>query len=118
MTDEEIMSRCYEHGQPDYVLAGDSIKRLIAERDSLREANNTWVSLYGPAPPPQVDRGREDRAIAVLREMLKAYDAGALRMSSPEIGEPENDIPYHAWHEELLHNARLALRERSGGRET
>lgn len=36
MTDEEIISRCYEHGQPDYILAADAIKRLISERDEAR----------------------------------------------------------------------------------
>lgn len=36
MTDEEIISRCYEHGQPDYVMAADAIKRLISERDEAR----------------------------------------------------------------------------------
>ena len=28
MTTEEIISRCYEHGQPDYVLAADRLKLL------------------------------------------------------------------------------------------
>jgi len=36
LTNDEIISRCYEHGQPDYVEAADAIKRLIAERDEAR----------------------------------------------------------------------------------
>jgi hypothetical protein len=50
MTTDEIISRCYEHGQPDYVLAADRLKILQAECASLREANNTWVALFGPEP--------------------------------------------------------------------
>lgn len=57
-------------------------------------------------PPPNETAGQ---AVAVLTEMLKAYDSAALQMSSPEIGEPENDIPYHPWHEELLYNARQVV---------
>lgn len=48
MTTDEIISRCYEHGQPDYVLAADRLKLLQAECKSLREANETWVAIYGP----------------------------------------------------------------------
>jgi hypothetical protein len=50
MTTDEIISRCYEHGQPDYVLAADRLKILQVECDSLREANDTWVALFGPSP--------------------------------------------------------------------
>lgn len=57
---DEIISRCYEHGQPDYVAAADRLKQLQAECASLREANNTWVAIYGPrkyakAPQEQID---------------------------------------------------------------
>jgi hypothetical protein len=38
MTPEQVMSRCYEHGQTDYVLAGDTIKALLADRDAGLEA--------------------------------------------------------------------------------
>jgi hypothetical protein len=31
MTTDEIISRCYEHGQPDYVLAAERLKALQAE---------------------------------------------------------------------------------------
>lgn len=48
MTTDEIISRCYEHGQPDYVLAADRLEQLQAEVTSLREANNTWVTQFGP----------------------------------------------------------------------
>jgi hypothetical protein len=51
----------------------------------------------------------EERAIAVLNKMLEAYDTGNLQMNSNEIGEPENNIPYHPWHEELIWNARQAV---------
>ena len=47
MTTDKIISRCYEHGQPDYVLAADRLKELQAECKELREANNTWVALFG-----------------------------------------------------------------------
>jgi hypothetical protein len=30
MTTDEIISRCYEHGQPDYILAADRLKELKA----------------------------------------------------------------------------------------
>lgn len=33
MTPEQVMSRCYENGQPDYVLAGDAIKELLQKKD-------------------------------------------------------------------------------------
>lgn len=42
LTDDELISRCYEHGQPDYVRAADRIK-------ALKEANETWLSVHGPA---------------------------------------------------------------------
>lgn len=35
MTPEQVMSRCYEHGQPDYVLAADTIKALLAAQQLL-----------------------------------------------------------------------------------
>lgn len=47
--------------------------------------------------------------VKALEEIVKAYDSGNLEMRSPEIGEPENGIPYHEWHEEWLHHARAAL---------
>jgi hypothetical protein len=34
MTTDEIISRCYEHGQPDYVLAADRLKAL---QDALQQ---------------------------------------------------------------------------------
>lgn len=37
MKTDEIISRCYEHGQPDYVLAADRLKELQAECKSLRD---------------------------------------------------------------------------------
>ena len=49
------------------------------------------------------------QAIHALTELFKAYDSGNLQMSSPEIGEPENNIPLHPWHEEWIYNARAAL---------
>lgn len=57
MTTDEIISRCYEHGQPDYVLAADRLKELLIECASLREANNTWVALFGPPSPPNETTG-------------------------------------------------------------
>jgi hypothetical protein len=33
MTPEQVMSRCYENGQPDFVLAGDTIKDLLQKKD-------------------------------------------------------------------------------------
>lgn len=51
-----------------------------------------------------------DALLCVVRQMIEAVDSGNLQMSSPEIGEPENNIPIHQWHEEFLHYAREALR--------
>ena len=48
-------------------------------------------------------------ALNVVRQMVEAYDAGQLRMESPEIGDPDSGIPLHPWHEEMLHYARNAL---------
>jgi hypothetical protein len=42
-----------------------------------------------------------------LRQMLDAIESG--NIDSPEIGEPENGIPIHKWHEEWEHYARVAL---------
>lgn len=44
MTTDEIISRCYEHGQPDYVLAADRLKALqdalqLQERAEEAHAN-------------------------------------------------------------------------------
>lgn len=50
-----------------------------------------------------------ERLRAVIRQAVDAYDSGNLQLSSPELGEPENDIPMHPWHEEWLHYARQAL---------
>lgn len=44
----------------------------------------------------------------IIRDMLHAYRAGSVEMSSPEIGG-EDDIPLHPWHEEWLHNAERAV---------
>lgn len=38
MTTDEIISRCYEHGQPDYVLAGDRLKELEVQVAQWRSA--------------------------------------------------------------------------------
>jgi hypothetical protein len=63
-------------------------------------------AMKNPASPL---RGRDDKALNVVQQMVSAYDSGNLQMSSPEIGEPENNIPMHQWHEELLYYARQAL---------
>jgi hypothetical protein len=48
------------------------------------------------------------RLRSIIKQIVEAYDSGNLQMSSPEVGEPENDIPMHPWHEEWLHYARKA----------
>ena len=44
-----------------------------------------------------------------LQQLIGAIDAKQLEMNSPEIGEPENDIPMHPWHEEWIYNVRGLL---------
>lgn len=65
--------------------------------------------VRGILAPAQASCDRGAQALRVVCQMVEAFDSGNLQMSSPEIGEPENDIPYHPWHDELLHHARLAL---------
>jgi len=50
------------------------------------------------------------RAVAIIKDIVGAYDSHNLEMRSPEIGEPENGIPMHEWHEGWLHNAREFLK--------
>lgn len=55
-----------------------------------------------------------DRAeiLAVLGDLLDAYDTGNVQMASPEIGgDYPDDPPPHPWHEEWLYRAR-ALRDK------
>lgn len=52
-----------------------------------------------------------ERLRGIIKEAIDAFDAGNLQMASPEIGEPENDIPMHQWHEQWLHYARGAQSE-------
>lgn len=56
------------------------------------------------APQPEDERLRK-----IIRQAVEAYDSGNLQLNSPEIGDPENDIPMHPWHEEWLHYARAAI---------
>lgn len=76
----------------------------VSEVD-LADAERIW----NRREPSQWSSDRGAQALRVVRQMVEAFDSGSLRMESPEIGEPENDIPYHPWHEEMLHYARLAL---------
>jgi hypothetical protein len=41
MTDEELISRCYYHGQPDYIAAADRLKVLGAENELMRKTLKT-----------------------------------------------------------------------------
>lgn len=52
--------------------------------------------------------------LAVLQQFLAAVDAGALEMSSPDVGEPAICAP-HPWHEEWLHYAREAVQRATPG---
>lgn len=69
---------------------------------------------YNAIVGPLLKEAREDRneikkLKGIIKELIDAYDNKNLEMRSPEIGEPENDIPYHEWHEEWLHHARAAI---------
>jgi hypothetical protein len=77
---------------------------LVHIFDSRGERVAQWVRAD---VAPQIVAAPD--ALAVLRQMVEAYDSGNVEMNSPEIGEPENDIPLHAWHEEWLHYARAAV---------
>lgn len=77
---------------------------------------NTIADICRPHNEKLIAEGRaaksereNDKLRTVILELLKAYDSGNLQMNSPEIGEPENDIPMHQWHEEWLHHARTAV---------
>jgi hypothetical protein len=85
MTPEEVMSRCYEHGQPDYVKAGDTIKQLIPAVDFV-----AWLSGYlgsGSAVPV----GEYD--LAYIRRKLAALCAELGIHSLP--AEKQHD--YEMW---------------------
>jgi hypothetical protein len=56
----------------------------------------------------RVAQAEVKRLRSIIKQIVEAYDSGNLQMSSPEVGEPENDIPMHPWHEEWLHYARKA----------
>lgn len=66
-----------------------------------------------------VDRleGEVARLRSIVRQAIEAHDSGNLQLSSPEIGDPDNDIPMHPWHEEWLHHARAALNIHEGAGE-
>jgi hypothetical protein len=49
-------------------------------------------------------------AIALLDDFVKAYDAGSVRVNS-DLVQVGDEAP-HAWHEEWIHLAREAVRER------
>jgi hypothetical protein len=72
------------------------------------------VAEYNAIVRPILKEAREDRdeikkLKGIIKELIEAYDSKNLEMRSPEIGEPENGIPYHEWHEEWLHHARAAV---------
>ena len=77
MTYEQIMSRCYEHGQPDYVLAGDAIKKLLAERDAGFEAaidRMGWPEIH--AFQEELRRGQdiyEDAGGFIMRAIRQLF---------------------------------------------
>lgn len=67
--------------------------------------------LYAHPKAPELDR-----ALALVRTMLTAIEAG--QIDSPELdGEPEVGTPPHRWHEEWEYSARaiLALASKQGG---
>jgi hypothetical protein len=51
--------------------------------------------------------------VKALKEIVSAFDCGALQMSSPDVGG-HDDIPAHPWHEEWLYLARSALKLSEG----
>ena len=64
MTPEQVMSRCYEHGQPDYVLAGDAIKQMLPAVEFVG-----WLSGYmGSGPTVPID----EHDLAYIRRKLAA----------------------------------------------
>jgi hypothetical protein len=96
--------KCWQGRAMNYVA---EIKRLqaIAENAEALRRNLEDVSCR--------QQNEIDRLRAIIRQAIEAYDNGNLQMDSPEIGEPENDIPMHPWHEEWLHYARAALKDPS-----
>jgi hypothetical protein len=55
-------------------------------------------------------KARAERAEAVVRQVIEAYDSGNLELNSPELdGDIESGIPPHPWHEQWLYHARQAL---------
>lgn len=82
------------------------ISDFIGERDPFGDhfSQHDLQLIATLAPQPEDERLRK-----IIRQAVEAYDSGNLQLSSPEIGEPESDIPMHPWHEEWLHYARAAL---------
>src|SRR5258705_13383706 len=78
MTPDQVMSRCYEHGQPDYVLAADTINAFLA----AQPASPLRGALQKIADTDQYP-DHEDTA-AELREIAR----GALSASPPEQPSP------------------------------
>jgi hypothetical protein len=46
---------------------------------------------------------------ALVKQMLEAFDGGHVELNSPDIGDPENGVAMHPWHEEWMHHARAAI---------
>lgn len=111
----------WDMGYRDSVSLAEMARKMLdrIERAGSMIKSQIWLDdgeralvIAALRAAPCFDNTADDRgaqALRVVRQMVEAYDSGNLQMSSPEIGEPENDIPYHPWHAELLHHARLAL---------
>jgi hypothetical protein len=61
MTTDEIISRCYEHGQPDYILAADRLKELQAQILRLNREGR-----------PNTTRKHAERSVKALRDPAAA----------------------------------------------
>ncbi len=90
-----------------YCSSENSHKELDAV---LIEAMVKEVAALSLPTPCRSGVGREAiGATAIVKQIVEVYDGGHLRMESEEIGEPENGIPLHPWHEELLYHARRVV---------
>lgn len=104
MTTDEIISRCYEHGQPDYILAADRLKELQAQLaaqpapDAMREAWSALARLRSMTPV-------EFKAYHSCVDLFEA----ALRSISAPARSPDGDD-----HDRKLWRKREAILEQAG----
>jgi len=92
-------------------MVDEKLFHLEAERDEARKEASDWKMRQADARAETETQGRQLAALrTVLDDAVKAFDSGALRMTSNKVGSQSPCAPpQHPWHEEWLHLVRTAL---------